>query len=348
MQTLAMFDWAHRCVPLLWLPFGGKTLAEGRVWPALLAAPAACSRSAAWGLARAYRGTLRFYQGGENKKPVCGAVGRGQFARQEDPPRMEAAGSARGSRRDGAGQLSLDVARPEVKMALATNGHHALGGWFQPVPAQAGSESPLGGPFAVAMQPFVAGGVVALTFFGLVQLMFNHFGFDRDGFRAIVLLPTPRRHILLGKNLALLPVALAVFAVYLGLAAAVAHLGISAIATACIEFVAAFLAMNVVGNLASILAPYRIAAGSLKPTKMKGLTVLLILATQLLFPLTLLPVFLPAGLGLLCERMEWLPGAVATPICAMFLAGVSIFFYGYTLAPLGRLLHAASRKFSRR
>ena len=48
--------------------------------------------------------------------------------------------------------------------------------------------------------------------------MFNHFGFDRGGFRAFVLLPTPRRYILLGKNLALLPVALAVFAIYLGLA----------------------------------------------------------------------------------------------------------------------------------
>ncbi len=117
----------------------------------------------------------------------------------------------------------------------------------------------------------MASAAVAVAFFGLMQLMFNHFGFDRGGFRAIVLLPTPRRHILLGKNLALLPVALVVFAVYLGLAAVLARIcGRRTFWRPCFEFVGAFLALSALGNLASILVPYRIAAGSLKPTKMKG------------------------------------------------------------------------------
>ena len=165
-------------------------------------------------------------------------------------------------------------------------------------------------------QPFVASAAVAVVFLGLVQLMFNHFGFDRDGFRAFVLLPAPRRHVLLGKNLALLPVALMVFAVYLVLAALFIHLGALAILAAVLEFGGALLALSALGNLTSILVPYRIAAGSLKPTKMKGLTTLLIFVIHCLFPLAVLPVFLPAGLALLGGLYGPSAGAAAMLACA--------------------------------
>jgi hypothetical protein len=343
-RTAAVLDWAHRCIPLLWLPLGARTLAEGRLWPALLGA---CGLFAigAWGLARAYRGTLRFYQGGENKQAVptpvaAPAVNTGKKILLEwTLPAIpaEAAAMALASFR------SMSRA-PEVKMALITTVIMPMAIGSSAFLLRPGSGLPPDGPMPVAIQSLLAGGVVALTFFGLMQLMFNHFGFDRDGFRAIVLLPAPRRHVLLGKNLALLPVTLAVFAVYLGLAAVLAHLRASAILTACIEFGTAFLMLSVLGNLASILAPYRIAAGSLKPTKMKGITVLLIFAAQMLFPLALLPIFLPAGVGLLCDQMEWLPGAVVTPICAALSAGGSALLYWYTLEPLGTLLQRREQR----
>jgi hypothetical protein len=343
-RTVAMLDWAHRYIPLLWLPLGARTLAEGHVWPAMLGA---CGMFAigVCGLACAYRGTLRFYQGGENKKPVPTPVvtptansGKKILLEWTLPAIPEEAATMALARLRSRGRA------PEVKMALAMNVmiFFVIGaGVFL---RRTGPGPALGEPLSATIQSLVAGGVVAVTFFGLMQLMFNHFGFDRDGFRAIVLLPTPRRHILLGKNLALLPVALAVFAVYLGLAAVLAHLCASAILTACIEFGTAFLTLSVLGNLASILAPYRITAGSLKPTKMKGITLLLILATQMLFPLALLPVSLPAGLGLLCDQMEWLPGAVVTPISAVLLAGGSALVYWYTLEPVGKLLQRREQR----
>jgi ABC-2 type transport system permease protein len=40
----------------------------------------------------------------------------------------------------------------------------------------------------------------------LVQFLANQFGLDRDGFRSLILSPADRRLILLGKNLASLPV----------------------------------------------------------------------------------------------------------------------------------------------
>ena len=42
--------------------------------------------------------------------------------------------------------------------------------------------------------------------FGVVQLMANQFGFDRDGFRVFVLSAARRRDILLGKNLSFAPI----------------------------------------------------------------------------------------------------------------------------------------------
>ena len=44
------------------------------------------------------------------------------------------------------------------------------------------------------------------TLFMLFQFVANQFGLDRDGFRVFVLSPVSRRHLLLGKNLAMAPV----------------------------------------------------------------------------------------------------------------------------------------------
>ena len=51
--------------------------------------------------------------------------------------------------------------------------------------------------------------------FGVVQLMANQFGFDRDGFRVFVLSAARRRDILMGKNLSFAPLVLGMAAIVL-------------------------------------------------------------------------------------------------------------------------------------
>jgi len=92
-----------------------------------------------------------------------------------------------------------------------------------------------------------------------------------------VLSPAPRPYLLLGKNVAVLPVALGVFAIYLALAASFVGVALTDLVTALVAFAAVFLTMSTLGNAASILAPYRISPGSLKPTKTNNLTQLLVL-----------------------------------------------------------------------
>ncbi len=63
----------------------------------------------------------------------------------------------------------------------------------------------------------------------------------------------------------------------------------------------------------------------------------------MLFPLAMLPVFLPAGLGLLRPSRWPLAGAAAMLACALLLAVLSALLYWQTLGPLGRLLQRRER-----
>ncbi len=333
----AVLELSHRYVPLLWLPQGARALAEGRAWPAVWGAFGMIAIGT-WGLARAYRSTRRFYQGGETGKPApappalrtVSAGGRILVERTLPAIPEEATALAMASLR------SMSRA-PEIKMALATNAliFVILGASFL---------FRRSGALPSATQPFMLSGAVAVTFMGMAQVMCNHFGFERGGFRALVLLPASRRHILMGKNLALLPVAATVFAIYLGLASAFAHPRVSAVLAAVFEFGFAFLALSVLGNLASIFVPYRIAPGSLKPTRTRSSTQVMMFVTHLLFMLAMLPVFVPAGLGLLSARLDGLSAGAVTLLCAILLAVLSALLYWLMLEPLGRLLQRRERE----
>ena len=336
-RLISTLDLSNRYVPLLWLPQGARALAEGNALQTIGCAFGMVAIGA-WGLARTYRATLRFYRGGETGKPVRAVsavreVRPGErFLVQRTLPYVPEQAAALAL----AGFRSFTRA-PEVKMGLATNVLiFAVMG--------AGLLLRRGGALPQAAGPFAAAGAVAVTFVGLTQLMFNQFGFDRAGFRTLVLAPAPRRLVLLGKNLALLPIALAVFVIYLTLITVLARLGVLEILSAVLEAGGAFLLLSAIGNFVSIISPYRVPAGSMRPAKTKGVTQLLVFVTHMLFPLALAPVFIPAGLGLLSSRLGWLPGEVVTPLCALLMAAACATLYWQTLEPLGNLLQQREQR----
>ncbi len=328
---------AHQVVPFLWLPGGARSLAEGHFWPALGGA-AGMIGLGALGFRRAYLATLRFYRGADSSQPstkhpvVNAVIAPGATLVERALPWIpeEAAAWALASFR------SMTRA-PEVKMALAMNvviflimGAGLLVG---------GSHSP-----PEPVKPFLAVAAVAVTFLGLIGVLFNQFGFDRDGFRALVLLPAPRTYLLLGKNLALLPMALTVFSVVLALLTVLVRLPLWAVLSALLEFAAGFLALSALGNLFSVLVPYRIAAGSLKPTKTKATVMLLMMLVNLSFPLAMAPLVLPPGLGALCHHLGWGPAAPVTLAGSALLLVASAVLYWAALAPLGALLQRREQK----
>ncbi len=195
-----------------------------------------------------------------------------------------------------------------------------------------------------AVKPFFATGSVVFPVFFLAQFFANQFGFDRDGFRALMLSPADRRLILLGKNLAALPVAATFGTLLIALTATRLHLPPLIILATLFQFASVLFMAGVAGNLLSILVPYRIQPGSMKPTKLPGLAMLVLMFCQMLFPMAMAPVFAGPLLELLWRRSD-LPAFVPVNlICSALLCALMALLYWQTLAPLGRLLQRRETK----
>ncbi|TAK91156.1 MAG: hypothetical protein EPO07_19910 [Verrucomicrobia bacterium] len=335
---------AQKFIPPLWLPVGARALAEGRVLPAWLGT-LGCFALGALGLRRAYRSTLRFYHGESGGKAAA------QIKTVATPTATIPTPAKAGTRflelrlpavPEQAAALALATFRsmlraPEVKMAWGTSflvtlilGCSLL---FRTAPK-----------LPEAVKPFIATGAVAFSIFMLVQFLANQFGFDREGFRALILSPADRRLILIGKNLACLPVSAGFGVLLLTVITVWLHLSLSVLLAALFQLVALLLLVGLVGNLLSILVPYRIQHGSMKPTKMPGLAMLVMMVCQMIFPVAMIPAFVPPLAGLLWEKAGWPDAVPVNLLLSIALAGVAGLAYWQMLAPLGRLLQRRETK----
>ena len=137
------------------------------------------------------------------------------------------------------------------------------------------------------MRPLVAIGGMAFVLFGVVQLMSNQFGFDRDGFRVFVLSAARRRDILIGKNLSFAPLVLGMGSIVLVVLELVCPMSWDHFLAMIPQYVSMYLLFCLLMNFLSIFAPVHVAAGSMKPANPKLVTVLLHMITfMVFFPLT--------------------------------------------------------------
>lgn len=329
LQTIQPF------VPPFWLAWGARGLATGNPWPALFASLGGFTLGA-WGLRRAYRATLRFYRGDEPAVASARPANK-QAARPARLPSRLLEWRLPGLAEE-TSALTLAFFRslsraPEVRLALVMNFIIVLvmlGVFLRP---QRGAPPDF-------LMPFIATGVVLLPLFGMAQLLFNQFGFDRDGFRLLLLLPVRHRQMLVAKNLAAAPLAAAVAGVLLLVLFLLVRVPALHILAAAVQFVNAYLLVSLAGNALSVLAPYRIAPGSLKPTKVPPGTILLIAVSNLLFPVLMLPAFVPAGISVLADQLGWGHGGFLMLLGALAEVAVLLPLYVFSLPAYGRLLHA--------
>jgi hypothetical protein len=328
---------AHKYVPFLWVGNGAMSLAEGHIWPAVLGAAGALGIGGL-GLRRAYRTTLRFYQGQatgtktvRKERVTKAAAIRGSLLERGLPGVPDEAAAA------ALAFFRSLIRAPEVKMALATNFAVLL--IFGAMILLRRSHA-LGDP----VKPFILSGALVFTFLGMSQLMFNQFGFDRGGFRQLVLLPVPRKWILLGKNLAFAPLAFGMGGTILVLATVALRISPVVFFAAVLQLAAAFLIVSLGGNLLSTLVPHHVAAGSLKRTKTSATTTVLIFVSRLLFPAAMTPLLIPPALGLLVSHLDLLPAAPVNLLLSALLLGLLALLYRLSLAPLGELLQQREKK----
>jgi hypothetical protein len=196
-----------------------------------------------------------------------------------------------------------------------------------------------------AMRPLFAIGAIGISLFGVLQLMSNQFGFDRDGFRVFVLCAAPRRDILLGKNLSIAPLALVMAAILLTIIEVLRPLRIEHFLAMAPQFVSMFLSFCLLMNIISIYAAVPVAAGSLRPAKPKLAAVLLqMLMFTFFFPLSQLPTLLPLGIETALEWQGWTAGLPVCLLLTLAECAAVVMLYRFALDWQGGLLQAHEQK----
>jgi hypothetical protein len=331
---------AHGVVPPLWVGNGAMALAEGNALPALLAA-AASFGIGGLGLARAYRSTRRFYEGhGDGKKArparkerTARSVGGRLLERRLPGLSEEAGATALASWR------SLTRAT-EVKTALASNVVMLL--MFGGMAVFSRSRD-----MSLRVQFFYGTGIALLPFLGMIFLLTNQFGFDRTGFRTLVLSPMPRSQILLGKNLAVLPIAVVLGVVYLALATIGLGLNVIVATVAMVQLLGAFFLLSIGGNLLSSLLPYRVREGTLAATKVGAARALLNFLAHMACMSVLSVLLLPAVAAALVSSGDGMTARLVYVVISVAELVVIAAIYRMSLPGLGELLQAREKEILR-
>lgn len=327
-------------VPLGWLPYGVMTAAEGQQAPGYLgtAGMALIGGISLW---MAYRSTLAQFQGRASGRKVKAPISAAREEKKSRPRgrllEVRIPGVSEPVSAIALGGFQSMLRSPEAKISLLTP--LIMGAVFGTLLLQGRESMP------VLTRPLFGFSSIAFVLFGLLQMMGNQFGMDRDGFRVFVLCSAPRREILLGKNLAFAPVAVVLSAILVAAVQIICPMRIDHALSMIPQFLSMFLLFCAMANLFSIYAPVYIAAGSLKPANPKVTIVLLqLLMFLILFPisqgLTLLPLAIEAGL-----RAAGM--AEGIPVCLLLSlvgAGLSVLFYHLTLGWLGDCLQAREQK----
>jgi hypothetical protein len=330
--------WMSLALPPGWLALGAMAAAQGNPLPGLgaMLGLGLIGTASLW---RSYRTTLRLYTG--------------QFTSGKRKARPAAEVATTASTSVGLVERELPWFKEQVS-AIALAGFRAL---VRAPEAKMLFLTPLilavvfGSMLYVnardmpePFRPLVAFGGLSMTLLGMIQVLGNQFGFDRNGFRVFVLCAVHRRDILLGKNLALAPIAVLLGLVILVGVEIVVPMRWDHLLAALPQMVSMYLLFCIVANLMSILAPTAIAANSLKPANPKLAVVLLQMCILSLMPLLLLPLLVPLGLETVLEQLHVVEGVpIYLPLSLLLAAGVVV-LYRAALNWEGNLLQYREKK----
>ncbi len=318
---------ASAVIPPGWLAVGVSELSAGRVIPAILGT-LGFGLIGAVSLRRAYRTTLRLYTGeftGEGQKKAATATP----AAPVDPSRVRFLERRLPWVSEYASAVATAVFRslmraPEAKMALLAP--FILVVVFGGISFSARAELP------AAVRPLLAFGAGAMVLLiSGVQLIGNQFGYDRGGFRAFVLSPVPRREILLGKNLAIAPLALGMGLAILLIVGVVYPMRVDHYPAAVAQLVSTYLVFCLLANALSIVAPIPMAPGSVQPAQVKFLPVVLQMVFLMILPIATLPILLPIGIEVLLAEAADVRGLPVSLVLSLLVLAVVVLIYRVAL-----------------
>jgi len=328
-------------VPLGWLPVGVMTSAEGTLWPSL-AGLAGMTLIGSISLWMAYRSAIAQFLGQSSNRKVKPAAAPGRREEGDRRPRGQLLEARLPWLSEPVSAVALAGFRsflraPEAKITLLSS--LIMGGVFGSLLLPSRDSIPVG------LRPLLGVASIAFVLFGLLQLMGNQFGMDRDGFRLYVLCPVPRRDILLGKNLACAPPALLEAAVLMAAVLVLCPMRVDHALSMIPQFVSMYLLFCAMANLFSICFPLYIAAGTLKPANPGASTILMqMLLFLVLFPISQGLTLIPFGVEALLNALGKAQGVPVALLLSLAFCAAAVVFYHFSLGWLGNLLQAREQK----
>ncbi|MBS0260979.1 MAG: ABC transporter permease [Planctomycetes bacterium] len=342
---------ANRILPIGWFPQGVMATAEGNPWPSVWGS-LGMTLIGALSLRRAYRTTVRMYVGGfSNAQPTSTTPAAAQASATQDSTAQASTGP-----RPKAGLLEWRIPRvsePVSAVALAT-----LQGILRSPEAKmmlltmivmcgvtGGALMQISKQIPELARPLVAFGALFFVMFGIMQLMSNQFGFDREGYRVYVLSAARRRDILLGKNLAFAAITLLLAVFLLTIVQVFVRLRIDHLVAIVPNYISLFLLDCLLANVCSIYAPLYIAPGTFKPANPKFKTIALQMVIFMVFiPLVPIPTLIPLGVEALARYLEWPAYLPIFLVLSLVECALIIWLYGRLLDWQGDLLQQREQK----
>jgi hypothetical protein len=338
----AAYDTARRLNMILppgWLAYGAEAAAAGRVWPGM-AGIFGMGLIGAVSLRRAYGTTLRLYTGDfDSGRRVAPAPTSSASSGSTGAVRPS---SAFVERRlpwvsDRVSSVAVTGFRwwtraPEMKMTLLTP--------VMMLVVFTGMFSGQSGAAPELLRPLATSGLAGIVLIlGMAGPLGNQFAYDRAGFRAFVLSPAPRRDVLMGKNLSLLPFALATMAATVGLAQWFNPMRVDLLLGVLVQLVPMYVLFCLAGNLLSIVGPLALKPNSGMPIPHQGIRSFyplgfILVVAPVLLGLTLLPL----GIEALFSLMDWLAGFPAYLVVGLVQAVVALWVYRRVIDWEGALL----------
>ena len=321
---------ANLVLPIGWLPYGASQAAQGAVvTPWLMVLGMVCIGAGA--LAISYRQTIRVYTGYHNRefKPTRKKAARSTTATSlldrklpllSEPQSVVAMST-----------LQSMLRAPEAKMALLTPlifvcifGSMMFSDVMDKIPEMA--------------RPLFGIGSIGMSMMGMVQLMINMFGLDRQGFRAYVLMPVKRSDIVLGKNMGMLPIGLILTICLTAFIQFVVPMRVSHFVATLIQIPLAFLVYFTISNYTSIAAPIGMAVGTMKPVSPKFSVMLVQFIAVFLAPLSVVPAIIALLMEFAAEKLLGVSGVPIYLIVTLIQIPVVLLFYRWMIHLQGRHL----------
>jgi len=321
---------ANAVLPIGWLPYGASAAAGGSVllpWLCVLGMSTIGFAS----LSLAYRSTLRAYTGDHNKeyrevaRKTKKVVSKDSIL-EKTVPFLTGTQSV----------ITLATFRsmlraPEAKMALLTPFIFACVFGSMTLTGQMGK-------LPQVVRPWIGVGAIGMSLVSMVQMMLNIFGLDRQGFRAYVLMPVPRRDILLGKNMGIFPFAGILSALLIVFIGVTVKMQFTHIVATLLQMVIAFFIYLPVCNYTSIVAPIGMAVGTMKPVSMKFSVLMIQFGAMFAVPFATIPAVLALSAEQLASVFGGIDGVPLYLLLTFIELPFALWFYSKMLNLQGRHL----------